>query len=135
MEIGVPQSWRNERERYLLIGSQCSSCSESFFPARQICPKCMRKGSKGEMSEKRFTGNGTVLSYSVVYVPPTGYKLRVPYTLALIQLDEGPTVLGIIDDVKPEEVKVGARVEQVFRKWAEGRSSSIIHYGFAFRLV
>lgn len=132
MDTSSAQSWRNERERYLLIGSQCSSCNESFFPARQICPQCRRKG---KMSEKRFSGNGAVLSYSVVYAPPTGYKLRVPYTLALIKLDEGPTVLGIIDDVKPDEVNVGARVEQVFRKWAEGRSASIIHYGFAFRLV
>jgi len=87
------------------------------------------------MSEKRFKGNGTVLSYSVVYAPPTGYKLRVPYTLALIKLEEGPTVLGLVDDVKPEEIKIGDKVEQVFRRWAEGKRSSIIHYGFAFRLV
>lgn len=132
MDTSSAQSWRNERERYLLIGSQCSSCKETFFPARQVCPQCRRNG---KMSEKQFSGNGSVLSYSAVYAPPTGYKLRVPYTLALIQLDEGPKVLGLVDDAKPEDVKIGARVEQVLRKWAEGKSSSIIHYGFAFRLV
>jgi uncharacterized OB-fold protein len=132
MDVGVPQSWRNERQRYLIIGSQCETCGESFFPQRQICPNCRRKG---KMKERRFKGNGSIISYTVVYSPPAGYKLKAPYILALIKLDEGPVVLGTIEDAKPEEIKIGTKVEQVLRRWIEGKGPNIIHYGFAFRPI
>lgn len=104
----------------------------NLFSTRKICPNCR---SIGEMSEKHFKGNGKIISYSTVFAAPTGYKMRVPYILALVKLEEGPTVLGMLDDAKESEVKIGANVEKIFRKWGEGKSSSIIHYGFAFRLV
>ncbi|MEM2974717.1 MAG: Zn-ribbon domain-containing OB-fold protein [Candidatus Micrarchaeia archaeon] len=132
MKPGLATSWRRMKERYLLTGSHCDTCNLDFFPVRKICPLCRRKG---KMSEKKFKGTGTVFSYTTVFSPPAGFDLRTPYVLALIKLDDGPNILGMIDDAKPEEVYVGARVEKIYRKWIDESDGGLIHYGFAFRLI
>ena len=132
MKTGIATSWRRMRERYLLIGSYCTTCELNFFPIRKICPVCRRKG---KLSEKKFKGTGEVYSFTTVFTPPTGFEMRAPYVLALIKLDEGPMVLGMIDQAKPENVKIGVKVEQVYRKWLDEEEGGLIHYGFAFRLV
>lgn len=132
MEIGIPQSWRKEKERYRLIGSHCKTCGKNYFPFRGICPKCRRKG---EIVEKEYSGKGEIYSYTIVYAPPTGFKMKAPYILAIVKLDEGPKVLGLIRDAKPEEVKIGAKVEQILRKWIEEDGNGLIHYGYSFRIV
>jgi uncharacterized OB-fold protein len=132
MKAGIPSSWRRMKERYLLVGVHCDTCGHDFFPLRKICPLCRRKG---KLVEKKFKGTGEIYSFTTVFTPPTGFELRAPYTLALVQLDEGPKVLGMLEDIRPEDVKIGARVEQIYRKWLEEGEGGLIHYGFAFRVV
>jgi len=36
----VSRYWRNRKERYQLIGTQCDSCGERFIAPRLICPAC-----------------------------------------------------------------------------------------------
>ena len=132
MKPGLATSWRRMKERYSLIGSHCDTCNLDFFPIRQICPLCRRKG---KMSEKKFKGTGTVFSYTTVFSPPSGFELRAPYVLALIKLDDGPNILGMVEDSKPEEITVGSRVEKLYRKWVDEDEGGLIHYGFAFKLV
>jgi len=132
MKPGIPSSWRRMKERYLLVGVHCDTCGHDFFPIRKICPLCRRKGN---LSEKRFNTTGEIYSYTTVHTPPTGFDLRAPYVLALIKIDSGPTVLGMVEDAKAEDIKIGAKVEQIFRKWLDEDDGGLIHYGFAFRLV
>jgi hypothetical protein len=132
MKIGIATSWRRMKERYLLAGSHCDTCGLDFFPTRKICPLCRRKG---KLSEKQFKGTGEVYSYTTVFAPPTGFHLRAPYVLALVKLDEGPMVLGMVEDTKPENVNIGSKVEKIYRKWVDEDEGGLIHYGFAFKLI
>ena len=132
MKTGIATSWRRMKERYLLVGTHCDTCGLDFFPTRRLCPSCRRKG---KLSEKKFKGTGEVYSYTTVFAPPTGYELRAPYVLALIKLNEGPTVLGMIEDSKEKDLKIGSKVEKVYRKWVDEDEGGLIHYGFAFRVV
>lgn len=120
------------KERYMLIGNHCDNCDIDYFPIRKICPKCRRKG---KLSERNFSGRGEIYSHTTVYAPPTGFDLKAPYVLALIKLDEGPMVLGAVEDAKPDEVKIGAKVESIYRKWLDEEDGGLIHYGFAFKLL
>lgn len=36
----IPSHWRLKSQRYQLEGSICSSCGQSTFPPRPICPYC-----------------------------------------------------------------------------------------------
>lgn len=132
MKESIPLTWRRIPERYRLIGTMCETCGQYFFPSRSLCPNCRRRG---KIKPVQFSGKGKIYSYTTIYSPPSGFEDQVPYTIAIIELDEGARVLGQIVDVDDKKLKIGARVEQAFRIIQRDDPEGLIHYGFKFRLV
>ncbi|RLG18883.1 transcriptional regulator [Candidatus Micrarchaeota archaeon] len=129
--LGSPSSWRRIPERYGLIGSRCETCKTNYFPSRQICPVCRRRG---KIVEKAYTGKGKIYSFTKVNVPPAGFEIEAPYMLAIIELDEGPKLTAQVVDCEERDVKIGLPVRMVFRKIQESGREGLIHYGFKFAL-
>jgi len=127
---GVPSHWRRYKERYRLLGTRCETCGNVYFPSRRVCPHCRREGKPTSLN---FSGKGKVYTFTVIHVPLEGFEVFTPYTVGLIQLDEGPKVTSQIVDCKPEEVYIGMPVEACFRKLREQGKEGIICYGFKFR--
>ncbi len=123
--------WRETEYRYNLIGYKCKNCGNSYFPPRDICPKCHRE-SIGKMEKIKFSGNGEVISYTVVHDAPPSFKRQVPYVLALIKLSEGPVITAQIVDSGEENIEIGTKVHMVFRKIRQDGDSGIIEYGYKF---
>ncbi len=120
--------WREQAARYNLEGTRCLTCGSFFFPPRAICPRCRRKG---EIVPYRFKGTGEVITYTTVHQAPRNLNRQIPYTLAIIRLDEGTQLLSeVICD--PEEIHTGMRVRAVFRKLGEEGERGIIYYGTKF---
>lgn len=132
MRESIPLNWRRIPERYRMIGVRCETCGKAYFPRREICPKCRRKG---KITEVEFAGKGKVFSFTNVTSPPEGFEDQVPYILAVIELDEGAKLTGQIVDVQKEDVEIGSRVESVFRVIQRDDPEGLLHYGFKFRLV
>ena len=124
----MPKFWRKIRYRYNLIGSYCENCGSYYYPPRNICPKCRRKG---KVKEVQFSGYGKVLSWSVVHDGVENFWMSKPYVVALIELDEGARLTAPLD-CKPDEVYEGMRVKAVFRKFGEDGEEGIIYYGTKF---
>jgi len=118
-------------QRYNLIGSACTTCGRGFFPRRDFCPTCRRKG---KIEEKKFSGSGEVFAHTTIYAPPEGFEHMKPYLLGIIKLSEGPLVTAQIVDVKPGEVEIGDKVKMVFRRIQTDGEAGIITYGYKFRL-
>ncbi|MCL4335174.1 MAG: Zn-ribbon domain-containing OB-fold protein [Candidatus Thermoplasmatota archaeon] len=123
--------WRESDHRYRLIGHVCRNCNTVYFPPRDICPTCHRD-SVGKMEEIQLSGKGSIFSYTVVHDAPPAFRRQRPYIIALIKLDEGPTLTAQIVDTKPENVSSGKRVHAVFRKIREDGSGGILQYGYKF---
>lgn len=79
-------------------------------------------------------GKGTVVSWTIVTDAPEGFEEQAPYPLALVKLDEGPTVLAQLTDLEGEP-EIGLRVEMVTRKLRTDGKRGIIVYGYKFRPV
>ena len=126
----APLFWRLKRQKYNLQGTKCETCSEVFFPPRSFCPSCRRKG---EIKEFQFSGNGEILSYTVIRAAPKGFESQTPYTVALIQLEEGTNISGQIV-LNGEKVDIGKKVRPVFRKMYEEGKDGIIHYGIKWEI-
>jgi len=77
-------------------------------------------------------GNGTVLRHTIVMDAPAGFEEQAPYTLALIKLDDGPTVLAQLTDLEGP-AQIGMQVEMVTRKLRTDGKRGIIVYGYKFR--
>ncbi|WP_051399601.1 bifunctional MaoC family dehydratase N-terminal/OB-fold nucleic acid binding domain-containing protein [Haloechinothrix halophila] len=58
-------------------------------------------------------GTGTVYSYVVHHHPKVPGK-RLPFVVALVELDEGVRVLGELIDAEPDDVYIGLPVRAVF---------------------
>jgi len=131
MTEGLALHWRLINPRYNLVGTYCATCGQKFFPPRNICPACRRKG---KVERFKFGGIGEVHSFTVIRVPPTGFEYQKPYVVAIIRLDEGPMFTAQVVDCDPGHVSIGSRVEMVFRKVIADDDSGIIRYGYKFRL-
>jgi uncharacterized OB-fold protein len=93
-----------------LIGLRCLDCNTIVCPPKSTCDNC--KGRNFERVE--LSGRGKIMSYTVTYVAPLGYTEEVPYVVALVELEEGPWILGRLDvdpDVADSEDLIGKRVE------------------------
>jgi len=82
-----------------------------------------------------FSGRGEVYSYSTVYNAPRGFEEFVPYTVALVRLEEGPLVTAQLTDVDADELRIGMPVEMVTRRVQSGGDEGVIVYGYKFRPV
>jgi len=129
--MDIPRHWRLRKQRYGLVGEVCPHCEAKIFPPRDVCPECGQEAK----SLYSFSGRGEVYSYTTVYEPPAGYEENVPYTVALIKLEEGPMVTAQLTDLDGE-VKIGAPVEMVTRRLrSDGDERGLLVYGYKFRPV
>ena len=108
-----------------IMGSRCGACGDVSLPPRPVCKEC---GSV-ELDWEEFEGRGEVRAFSVINVPLSRMEGRSPYTVGVVRLDDGPSVSGLILDVKDGgELSVGSRVEAEYVK--EGEKTAL-----CFRLV
>lgn len=132
--MAVPRFWREQPQRYRLLGSECNRCGSIYFPPRQVCPECRRE-SVGKMAQRQLSGRGTILTHTVVHQPADGFELQAPYVMAIVELEEGCRVMAQIVDTHPEALQPGLPVEATFRRIREDGKSGVIYYGYKFRPV
>lgn len=132
MKSEVARFWRQIPQRYNLIGNQCCSCEKIFFPPREACPDCRRK-SIGKMKNLKLNGKGKIITYSIIHNSSEDFDKQTPYPIAIIKLDEGPKITAQIVDCKPEDIKIGMKVESTFRKIKQDGGVGAIYYGYKFK--
>ena len=93
-----------------LRAQHCPDCDAWVFIPQPICPTCLSTGLEWVTS----SGQGRVYSYTVVHRPQQT-AFETPYVVAIVELDEGFTMLTNLVDCDPEEVNVGLAVEVAFR--------------------
>jgi uncharacterized OB-fold protein len=89
-----------------LLIQECPGCGHRQHFPRGLCVRC-----GATPGWRAASGRGVIYSYTVVRqmgVPP--FNEPVPYVVALIDLDEGPRLMGNVVDCEPEQVRIGAPV-------------------------
>ena len=128
----APRFWRKINQRYRLLGTECRSCGTPFFPPRSLCPDCRRDG---DIAEKEYSGEGEVVTTTVVHDAIGDYDAETPYTLAVVELDEGARVTAQVVDSGGDEVEIGDRVEACYRRISDQGEEGIVQYGTKFKRV
>src|SRR5712672_833990 len=96
--------WKAAEEGKLMIG-KCTACGAMHYYPRAICPFCF--SDKTELQQA--AGNGTVYTYSVMRRAP------VPYAIAYVTLNEGPTMMNNIVDCDLARFPTGPAGKVVFK--------------------
>jgi len=132
--LSIPSSWRTISGRYRLTGSHCPKEKKTHFPPRVICPSCGAATEDGAP----LSGKGTLLSFTVIRVPPVHQQLQTPYIMGLIKLQEGPVITSQIVGLGVQslaELKIGMPMMAIFRKYGAEAADAVIVYGYKFTPV
>ena len=108
--------WIAAREGRLVV-QRCSACASLRWPPLPGCPECLHQ--EAEWTE--VSPCGEVWSF-VVYLRAFSKDLKedVPYTVAMVKLDDGPYMVGRLAAEEP--LTVGDHVEAVFHQLPNGET-------------
>ncbi len=93
-----------------LMFKSCNGCKKNFFYPRTVCPFC----ASPDTVWKEASGKGEIYSHS------TMRRVPEPYTLDYVTLAEGPKMLTNIVDSDNNNLKIGQKVQVVFKPAKEG---------------
>jgi uncharacterized protein len=89
-----------------LSAIRCGSCGELAIPPKELCPSCHER--RWELVP--LHGTGSVVSFTVIRIPPRGRLAEAPYAVAVVKLDEGVSLLGRIVDIPLDALTAGLSV-------------------------
>jgi uncharacterized protein len=113
--------WEGIAQRVLRF-QHCNSCQRNVFPARLYCPFC----ASSDFEWRESAGRGRLYSYSVVELGALRFfRDQVPYTIAIVELDEGYRMTSRLEDAEPGSYQCDAPVEVTFDR-LEGRLPSFV---------
>ena len=99
-----------------LMGTVCKECGKTSFPPRADCSECM----SGEFEFREWSGKGTVHTFTRIEAAPTGFEDDVPFTVAVVDLEDGGRLLAWTGETIPaDEVSIGMEVQVVPRIFEE----------------
>jgi uncharacterized OB-fold protein len=130
--MAVARFWREIPNRYNLVGTKCGNCNKVMFPPRFICPYCRRTG---KLDPYKLNPKGKVVTYTTIYAAANGFEDQTPYTLAVIEMEDGPRLTAQVTDCDPADVKIGDNVEMVFRRMGQDGEDGVIYYGFKAKKI
>lgn len=108
--------WDAARERRLVI-RKCNACGEVHFMPRHLCPHCWSDRLEWVVAN----GQGEVHSFTIIRrASDPAFASKVPYAVALIELDEGVRMMSNIVGEDALSVKIGDRVTVTFEDRGEG---------------
>ncbi len=86
-----------------LVLAKCNSCGKLFMPPAYMCSGC---GGK-ELDDVAATGEGNILSYTTIRVPPLGFVDQAPYEIGVIALPEKVNLTARIIAHAGREIRIG----------------------------
>ncbi len=93
-----------------LLGLKCKECGAITVPPMMVCRQC----ASPDMEIIELKGRGKIQTFAPVFVAPEGREDEVPYIIVLVELDEGPWLMGNLTGVDPNEATmelIGKRVK------------------------
>ncbi len=90
---------------------RCAACGLAVFYPRAVCPHCFG----ASLTWFTARGTGQVHSYTVVHRAFGEFADQAPFTVALVDLDEGVRMMTRIVDAAPGQVAIGLPVELTVR--------------------
>ena len=89
-------------KRHELMLPRCKACGELHYYPRPFCPNCF----SWDLEWVRCSGRGKVYSYVINHRPAPGFQDEAPHIIAVIELEEGPRMMGNVSGIEPDPAKV-----------------------------
>ena len=114
---GVSAVLGGRRRAGELLIQECPSCGHRQFYPRAVCTAC---GGDAELADAARARGPCTPSPSSARTTPSRSSDELPYVVAMVELDEGPRMMGNVTGVDADDVHIGMPVEVYFVQADEG---------------
>ena len=93
-----------------LLGLKCRSCGAITVPPKMVCRQC----ASPDMEIVELKGNGKIRTFTTVFVGAEGRESEVPYIIVMVELEDGPWIMGNLEGIDPKQasmVIIGKKVK------------------------
>ena len=102
--------WEAAR-RHALALQRCEACGRLVWYPREVCSFCL----SSRLAWETLSGRGRLHSYTVIHQPANpAFREDVPYIYAMVELDEGPRIIGNVIGCRPEEARIDMPLVAVY---------------------
>ena len=102
MPFTIEQFYKFLTEKKLMAG-KCLKCGKIHLPPRPLCDNCFGQ----EFKWVQISGNGKLLTYTVIHIAPAQFQELAPYPVGIVQLENGLKIPGMITGVEQKDLKIG----------------------------
>lgn len=116
----LTQPFWDATKEYRLIVQRCTTCGTYVWTPQVACRECLTE----TLEWADVSGRGTVYTYVVIHhaaIP----AFKAPYTIAVVELEEGPRIFTDLVDVAPEDVRIDMPVEVA---WEDVGPVALYHF-------
>ena len=106
--VSLPLYLLTVPQRYALVAKRCMECGTLHFPARPVCSNC----GKPRWQDEKLSGLGAIHTFTVISKGggPAEFddqqNMTGAYAVAIVELEEGPRVIGQLTDITPEASRI-----------------------------
>ena len=116
-----------------IVSTVCKKCGKRYYPPRADCSACM----EGEMEWKAIGGEGRLLTFTKIYVPPEHFSIpqpRMPFSsvqfepcpVGVVEVEDGLRVMGWIPKVDVKKLRVGMEMKASAAALPDGRVTIVL---------
>jgi len=99
-----------------VYATKCKKCGKIYYPPQGDCAPCL----SSDVEWVELSKEAVLETYTHALQRPAGFDQYEPYIIAIAKTKEGARVMGWLEEIKPEEVKVGMKLEMSTRKLSDG---------------
>lgn len=107
--------WAAVQDRRLMVNA-CSSCGRKTLYARPFCPHCWSE----DVELTTASGRARLYTWSVVHQNAAPFDARTPYVLAMVDLEEGPRLMTVVEGCRAEDLRADLELAISFREDDDG---------------
>ena len=92
-----------------VLARKCTKCGELHLATVYYCKNCGNKGFEDSI----LKGDGKVVTYTIMTVPPAGFENLAPYAWVVMELDDsGIRISGFLGKIStPEDLPIDTPVK------------------------
>jgi len=98
----IEQFYKFMSQKKLMAG-RCLKCGKIHLPPRLLCDNCY--GQQFEWVQ--ILGKGKLVTYTVIHVASQQFQALTPYSVGIVELEDGLKIPGMIPGLTQEQLKVG----------------------------
>jgi uncharacterized protein len=84
--------WAAVADRTLML-NRCGACGRNSLYVRPFCPHCWSE----DVSLVPASGRSRLYTWSVIHQNAAPFDARLPYIVAMVDLEEGPRLMTMLD--------------------------------------